>query len=146
METSSFPKVNIRETTWKPHNPPPPFPWCRKLLRSGFQDSLMWKPQGNFRFPTRKSVGNGMETSGFLQENQWETAWKHQVSYMFPHDRKLLYSSFQVTLAWKLGVKYKSCYSYKSYNLSFIPDLEWKHKFNCNQRFNHSCYTSIHFS
>ena len=65
MEISSFPKVNIKKTTWKPHYSQP-FPWYRKLLRSGFQESLMWKPQGKFRFPTRKSVWNGMETSSFL--------------------------------------------------------------------------------
>ena len=70
METSSFPTVNIKETTLKPHNSQA-FPWCRKLLRSGFQDSLMWKPQGNFRFPKRKSVGNSMETSGFLYVSPW---------------------------------------------------------------------------
>ena len=61
-----FPKVNIRETTWKPHISDR-FPYDRKLLRSGFQDSPMWKPKGNFRFPIRKSVGNHMETPRFQQ-------------------------------------------------------------------------------
>ena len=98
METTWKPQVSKRETWGKPPGNP------------GFLHGNQGKLHGNLKFPQGKHKGNHMETpqfpprfpdvgnycapvsripwcgnhketSGFLQGNQWETAWKLQVSY-----------------------------------------------------------------
>ena len=67
METPGYHHVSPWFPLWKLDD----FMWFppkENALRSGFRDSLAWKPGGNLGFPTWKPGENYKETTGFQRE------------------------------------------------------------------------------